>query len=154
MIKALKLKAIDGDDLQVISAYLQDAVTVPGDLTYLKKQHRFAGMFNRYCWEAQDIEHLDLPEGMTCLRVRSGLHFDGILKVESQNIPRLLKNAPLELLAIDCDEGDDGAAIITLVFAGGSSLRLHGECIDAYLSDVSEPWPARCEPAHAALSPG
>ena len=152
MIKALKLKAIDANDLQVISVYLQDAVTVLGDLTYLKKQHRFAAMFNRYCWEASETDHANLPEEMTCLRVRTGVHFDGILKVESQNIPRLLKNAPLELLAIDCEEGADGAAIITLVFAGGSTLRLHAECIDTYLSDVSEPWPARCEPAHVALA--
>jgi hypothetical protein len=152
MIKALKLKAVDANDLRIISAYLQDAVTVAGDLAYLKKQHRFAGMFNRYCWEAQDIEHLDLPEGMTCLRVRSGLHFDGILKVESQNILQLLKSAPLELLAIDCEEEEDGAALITFLFAGGGTIRLHGECIEAYLSDVSEPWPARCEPAHEALS--
>lgn len=151
MIKALKLKAVDADDLRIISAYLQDAVTVPGDLTYLGKQHRFAAMFNRFCWEAQEIDHADLPEEMTCLRVRTGVHFDGVLKVESQNIPKLLKNAPLELLAIDCEEGVDGAAIITLVFAGGSTIRLHTECIDAYLSDVSEPWPARCEPEHAAL---
>lgn len=152
MIKALKLKAIDADDLRVISTYLQDAVTVPGDLTFIRKQHRFAAMFNRFCWEAQDLEHIDLPEGMTCLRVRAGVHFDGVLKVESQNIPRLLKNAPLELLAIDCEEGVDGAAIVTLVFAGGSSVRLHVECIDAYLQDVGEPWPARCEPAHVALA--
>jgi hypothetical protein len=152
MIKALKLKAIDIDDLRVMSVYLQDAVTVPGDISYLGKHHRFAAMFNRYCWEAEAADHDDLPEGMTCLRVRTGLHFDGILKVESQNIPRLLKNAPLELLAIDCEEGVDGAAIITFIFAGGSTIRLHGECIDAYLSDVSSPWPARCEPEHAALA--
>jgi hypothetical protein len=94
MTNALKLKALDAPDLQIISAYLQDAITEAGDLVYLAKQNRFVAMFNRYCWEAHEVDRANLPDDMKCLRVRTGIHFDGILKVESQNIPKLLKNAP------------------------------------------------------------
>lgn len=151
MTKALKLKAEDANDLRIISAYMQDAVTVAADMVYLAKQHRFAVMFNRYVWEAEKQDRSNLPDDMRCLRVRTGIHFDGVLKVVTQNIPRRLKSAPLELLAIDCDEADDGGAVITLFFAGGSAIRLLAECIDCHVSDVGEPWSARCQPQHADL---
>lgn len=151
MTKALKLRAEDANDLRIISAYMQDAVTVAADMAYLARQRRFAVMFNRYVWEAEKQDRSNLPDDMKCLRVRTGIHFDGVLKVISQNIPRRLKSAPLELLAIDCDEAADGSAVITLYFAGGSAVRLLAECIDCHLSDVSEPWPARCEPQHPDL---
>ena len=150
-MKALKLRAIDAQDLQVISSYLQDAVTVPADLAYQPKQHRFAAMFNRYCWEAAERDRSNLPDDMKCLRVRTGIHFDGVLKVDSQNIPKRMKNAPMELLAIDCEPEPDGAALILLIFAGGGIIRLHAECIDCHLSDVTEPWPARCRPEHPSV---
>ena len=37
----LKLTALDNDDLSVISAHLQDAVLLIGDIRYLPDQQRF-----------------------------------------------------------------------------------------------------------------
>jgi hypothetical protein len=142
----LKLRAETEEDITVLSAVLQDAVTLMADMTYLPKERRFALMVNRYLWEAEKVD-----AGLDgCLRVRTGVHFDGVLKVTTLNMPPRSSTKVLELLAVDAAPWENGAgAEIVLVFAGGSIIRLEAECIDAYLSDVGEPWPARCRPRHA-----
>jgi hypothetical protein len=35
-----------------------------------------------------------------------------------------------------------------LSFSGGGAIRLDVECIDAHLSDLTEPWPAKAKPKH------
>lgn len=136
------LAAEDADDLKVISAWLQDAVGQVGDLVWLPKARRFAALFNRFKWEA--------PNARENLRVRSGLHFDSVLSVKSQNIMRGDKRAILSLLAIEFKPtgGEDPGGEIELVFAGGGSIKLAVECIDAGLADVSGEWAAIARPDH------
>ena len=86
------LAALDGEDLQVISARLQDAVARLGDLVYLPKKRRFVALFNRFKWESGKRENL---------RVRAGLHFDGVLSVKSQNLKMGAPEAVISLLAGD-----------------------------------------------------
>jgi hypothetical protein len=138
---ALKLLAQDEEDLKIFSAYLQDAVIRLGDAAYLPKAHRFAMVLNRYRWEDE------IEEG-ACRRVRTGLHFDGVLKVQVLNIPQQDPDIVLELLALQFTPEADGAGIIDLRCAAGGSIRLHVECIDAALSDIGESWEARCRPTH------
>ena len=135
------LAAQDGEDLQVISARLQDAVARLGDLVYLPKSRRFAALFNRFRWESG--ERLNL-------RVRSGLHFDGVLSVKSRNLKRGAPDAVVSLLAIRFTPKDEGdpAGTVELVFAGGGSMMLEVECLDAGLADVSGEWAARGRPSH------
>jgi hypothetical protein len=136
------LAAEDADDLNVISARLQDAVGQVGDLVWLPKARRFAALFNRFKWEA--------PNARENLRVRAGLHFDSVLSVKSQNIIRGDKRAVLSLLAIEFKPagGEDPGGEIELVFAGGGSIKLAVECIDAGLVDVSGEWAAIARPDH------
>jgi hypothetical protein len=124
----------------VISARLQDAVAHVKDFVYLPKRRRFAALFNRFQWEA----------GRGDLRVKSGLHFDGVLAVKSQNLKRGAPEAVVSLLAIRFTPkaADDPAGTIELIFSGGGTLKLDVECIDAGLSDVSGVWAARGRPAH------
>ena len=89
----MKLLAEDEEDLKIISAHLQDAVLRVGDLAYLPKQQRFAALVNRFCWEG-------CREGEIGARVQAGLHFDGVLKVQSQNVRQDDPDAVAELLAI------------------------------------------------------
>jgi len=135
------LAAQDGEDLQVISARLQDAVAKMRDLVYLPKQHRFAALFNRFKWESGKRGNL---------RVRSGLHFDGVLKVRSQKLKRGAPDAVVELLAIRFTPTAPGdpAGTVELVFAGGGAITLDVECLDAGLADVSGAWAARGRPVH------
>jgi len=140
------LAAADADDLQVISARLQDAVARVGDLVWLPKARRFAALFNRFKWETAEARK---GRGDN-LRVRAGLHFDGVLSVKSQNVLRGEPDAVVSLLAIRfaANGGEDPGGAVDLVFAGGGMIQLQVECIDAGLSDVGDEWAARGRPEH------
>lgn len=139
----LVLAARDAEDLEIISARLQDAVARLGDLVYLKKQHRFVAMFNRFLWETDKN-----------LRVRCGLHFDGVLAVKCQKMCQQNADTVVELLAVhfipstDDAATEDPAGTVELVFAGGGAIHLTVECLDAAMSDESDAWAARARPCH------
>jgi hypothetical protein len=135
------LAAQDAEDLDVISARLQDAVARMRDLVYLPKERRFAAMFNRFRWE---------NDKRGDLRVRAGLHFNGVLSVKSRQLKRGAPDAIVELLAIRFTPKapDDPAGAVELVFAGGGAIQLEVECLDAGLQDLSGDWAARGRPTH------
>lgn len=136
------LAAQDAEDLEVISACLQDAVAKVGDLKYLPKTRRFAAVVNRFQWE--NGKRGDL-------RVRSGLHFDGVLSVKSKNIKMGAPEAVLSLLTVRFTPNteDDPAGTVELTFSGGGAIQLEVECLDAALADLTGPWAARGRPNHA-----
>ena len=137
----LKLAAVDAEDLEMVSARLQDAVGKLKDFVWLPKQRRFAAMVNRFRWE-------DSKGPGT--RVRAVLRFDGVSKVQSVNIKQGAPDAVVSLLAIkfiSTDESDP-TRTIELALAGGGTIRLAVECIDAELSDQTGPWAARAKPDH------
>ena len=138
----LKLLAEDEEDLAILSAHLQDAVTRVGDLAYLPKSRRFAAFLNRYCWEG-------CPEGSPGERTRTGLHFNNVLKVQAMNVRQDDPDAVVELLALRFEAREEGAGFIDLLLAGGGCIRLEVEAIDAQLRDISEHWPARARPEHS-----
>jgi Protein of unknown function (DUF2948). len=143
MTTALVLAAQDAEDLEVISARLQDAVAKVGDLKYLPKTRRFVAVVNRFQWENGE---------KTNTRVRSGLHFDGVLSVKSKNIKMGAPGAVLSLLAIRFTPAGDGAenpgGKVELTFSGGGAMQLEVECLDAALADLTGPWAARGRPTH------
>ena len=138
----LVLAAADAEDLEAISARLQDAVAQVKDLVYLPKSRRFAGLFNRFKWES------DAPR--SGVRVRAGLHVDGVLSAKSCNLRTSNPDAVASLLALRFQPtgGDNPGGTIELVFSGGGILRLEVECIDAELADLSGEWAARGRPVH------
>jgi len=150
MGKGLKLKAEDKEDLTIISAYLQDAVTVVGDFTFSPKERIFAMMVNRYQWEEQK-KLGDCEDGQCCQRIRTGCHFANVLSVSAQNIPQDNKKYILELLAVEPLELDNGNIAIDLIFAAEGLIRLEAELIDASMQDVGEPYAAKCHPKHQVL---
>ena len=150
MGKGLKLKAEDKEDLTIISAYLQDAVTVVGDFTFSPKERIFAMMVNRYQWEEQK-KLGNCEDGQCCQRIRTGCHFANVLSVSAQNIPQDNKKHILELLAVEPLELDNGNIAIDLIFAAEGLIRLETELIDASMQDVGEPYAAKCHPKHQVL---
>jgi hypothetical protein len=138
----LTLAAEDAEDLEIISARLQDAVAPLKDLVWLPKSRRFAALLNRFKWEDGGAK--------TNLRVRSLLHFDDVLSAQSKGLKRGAPDAVVALLAIRFTPkgAEDPGGAVELVFAGGGSIRLEVECIDAGLSDVSGDWAARGRPDH------
>ena len=142
MSSALTLAAEDAADLEIISARLQDAVAQMKDLVYLPKKRRFAALFNRFLWESD--------EKKGDLRVRSGLHFDGVLSVKSHKLKLGAPAAVVSLLAIQFTPkgGEDPGGSVELVFAGGGALKLEVEVLDAGLTDLAGPWAAMGRPEH------
>jgi hypothetical protein len=138
----LTLAAADAEDLEIMSARLQDAVAPLKKLVWLPKKRRFAALFNRFKWEDE--------RGNANLRVRSLLHFDDVLSVQSKNIKIGAPDAVVSLLAIEFTPkgGEDPGGTVELLFSGGGAIRLEVECIDAGLSDVGGEWAARGRPAH------
>jgi len=135
------LAAEDAEDLEVISARLQDAVAKMKDLVWLPKKRRFVGLFNRFKWESGQRGNV---------RIRTGLHFDGVLSVKSKNLKRGAPDAVVSLLAIKYTPagGEDPSGKVELVFAGGGAILLDVECLDAGLADVGGEWAARGRPSH------
>lgn len=140
--KELTLAAEDTEDLEIISARLQDAVAQVKDLVWLPKSRRFAGLFNRFKWEETNKK--------ANLRVRARLYFDDVSAVKSHNLNRDAADTVVSLLAINFvpNGAEDPSGVITLLFAGGAEIRLDVECIDAGLTDVSGAWAALGRPDH------
>lgn len=141
MTGALKLSAADTEDLEVLSARLQDAAGRLKDFAWLPKQRRFVALLNRFRWE-------DARGPGT--RVRAALRFDGVSKVQSSHVKQGAPDAVVSLLAIRFtpDAENAPAGEIELVLAGGGAIRLSVECIDAELADQTGPWAARGRPNH------
>jgi hypothetical protein len=142
----LKLAAADAEDLEILSARLQDAAGKLKNFIWLPKKRRFAAVLNRLQWE---------KDGKT--RVRAGLHFNGVLKVQSHKVKLGAGEAVVSLLAVtfkpnNPENGEDPGGVIEIVLAGGGMIRLTVECMDAELVDMTGPWAARGIPDHDAES--
>ena len=137
----LVLKAGDAEDLEIISARLQDAVGHLKDFIWLPKERRFAVLVNRFRWED--------TKGPGS-RVQAALRFDGVFKVQSHHVKLGAPEAVVSLLAIRFMPagGDDPGGMIELTLAGGGAFRLEVESIDAELTDLTRPWTARAKPSH------
>ena len=145
-MELLKLLALDEDDLQVMSAHLQDAVLRIGDIAYVPSEKRFAMVANRFDWESASDGISRKKKGFQ--RRRSAMRFDRVLGAQLQGIDLKAKNAVLELLAIQFEETDKPEGHVTLVFAGGGAIRLHVECIEAEMRDMGPVWETKLKPEH------
>ncbi|WP_427788737.1 DUF2948 family protein [Brevundimonas diminuta] len=139
-IAPLRLLAEDADDLQIISAALQDAIMRPMDIRWEKEARRLTLILSRFCWEC----------GGT--RVMAAMQFGDVQAVKSRRLPRL-PEAALELLALDFLPDEAPGGQVMMMFAGGGDLRIDVECLDAVLTDLSERWPARIAPTHLDGAP-
>ncbi|MEM7428791.1 MAG: DUF2948 family protein [Pseudomonadota bacterium] len=138
----LKLGALDGDDLAVISAHMQDAVMRVGDMKYLPKKQRFVILANRFNWDGAQTPE----EGYQ--RRRTGLHFNRIGSVRSSRIRNSAEESIVSLLNIEFRESEAPSGTIRLNFAGGGIIELEAECVDAWLSDLGPEWGTGRMPEH------
>lgn len=139
----LKLLALDDEDLAVISAHVQDAVVRVVDMGYARRDRRFALLMNRYDWTST------APRSKG-LRKRAGLHFDRVDHVAFAGFDPAAAEGVLELLAITFAPAADGVSgVVELTFAGGGTVRLQVECLEARLGDLGAAWAAAAKPAHA-----
>ncbi|MDX8482842.1 DUF2948 family protein [Mesorhizobium sp. VK24D] len=140
---ALKLIALDDQDLSIVSAHVQDAVMKVSDLEFLPAAKRFVMTMNRFVWEAKSGFFRQHNE-----RRQSVLYFDRVLGAKTSGIARDKPAEVLSLLAISFIAISKPAGIIELVFSGGGTIMLDVECIEARLADVGGAWEATSRPVH------
>ena len=134
----LKLAARDPDDLEVISAQMQDALIRLADVRYVKKTRQFVLVANRYAWESLPAKE----------RHRSGLHFENVLAVKRHGLQQTDPDVILSLMSVSFAETDAPAGVVTLTFANGAAVQLHVEYLDCLLKDLGGVWAAGRTPDH------
>lgn len=151
MTERLKLRAVDGDDLAVMSAVLQDAILPVAEMCYHPDERRFVAVFNRFKWESRaEVEADGYGPGpsadvddMPFERTHCALTIEGVEAVKRRNISLKERHRLLSLLTIlHQDEG------LMLVFSGDAGLFVRAPGWQLRLEDVGEPWPTRCRPDH------
>lgn len=142
---ALKLVALDDQDLGIISACVQDAVMKVGDLEFLPAAKRFVMPMNRFAWEKKSSFFRQRNE-----RRQSVLHFDRVLGAKLSGISRDKPDEVLSLLAISFVPLSEPAGIVELIFAGDGAIMLEVECIEARLADLGSAWEAASRPRHGS----
>ncbi len=144
----LHLKAMDAEDLQVISSLVQDAVFPVTEMKWDRAHLRFALLINRFRWEDASGSP-QRPHSYE--RVQSILVVDNVIKVSSQGIDRAEKDLILSLLSIAFLPGEDGTGRVELTLAGDGAIALEVEALDVTLKDVTRPYlaPSRKRPQHS-----
>ena len=142
---ALKLMALDNEDLEIVSAHVQDAVFKVSDLVYAVKAGQLSLAVNRFVWETA------ARRAKSFERRRSLLAFKRVTAVRSIGFDRKDGEKVLSLLAVQFEqegEGPDGT--IELVLSGGASVMLDVECIEVQLADTGGAWETGLKPRHPA----
>jgi hypothetical protein len=142
----LKLVALDKDDIEVVSAHVQDAVVMVGEIFWQPREHRFVMALNRFDWMTAVDPKPDAKADYR--RCRTALRFDLVLTCKSRNLDQSDKNTRLNLLAVEFAESDAPAGVVTLIFSGGGVIRLEVECLEAELADLGEVMMAAICPDH------
>jgi hypothetical protein len=143
--KPVALRALEADDVPVISALIQDAVFPITEMTWDRKRRRFALLLNRFRWEERGGK--DGPQ-----RTQAVLAVEDAMKVASQGIDRADKDTILSLLALEWTPGEDGAGRLTLTLAGDGAIAVEVEALELTLKDVTRPYhaPSGKTPDHSA----
>ena len=134
----LKLSAVDADDLQVISAAVQDSLVAVRDCVFFAGEKRFVLLLNRFRWEADSTVETHYT------RTHSALVFNAVRAVHQHKIPLHEPDRVLELLAVGLERPE----CVILRFAADRAIRLEIDRLACHLGDVGEPWPTPWKPAH------
>jgi hypothetical protein len=134
----LHLQALDGEDLEVISAHMQDALVRVGDMRFVTNRRQFALAANRFAWEMAPAEE----------RHRAGLHFENVLAVQRHGFTQADHEQILSILAISFSPQDAPAGEVTITFSGDKALKLKVEYLDAGMKDLGLSWQASRTPVH------
>ena len=144
----LRLLAVDRDDLDIVSAHCQDAIIRLGDCHFRPQDHQFAVEMNRFAWEAAATRKLSVFSAPKYERRRSALHFDRVTSVRRQGLESSGEDQVLVLLAIRFEETEAPSGHIDLLFAGGATIRLEVEVVEAQLADAGGAWSTGSKPDH------
>jgi len=137
MSNILKLIAQDDEQLTILSSLAQDSIIKSNEMGYDKKNKRFALLMNRYRHEEESPS-----------RIRTAIHFDYVNSVKSVGIDKQSKDDILVLLAIRFEDKSKPSGLIFLEFSNNKSISFDVESIEAFLTDMGEPWKISNRPDH------
>jgi len=138
----VKFIALDKEDLEVVSAHLQDAEITVADVHWRPGEKRLVLAVDRFDWPAAIAS---VPELRRC---RAALRFERVLACKCKNVNPAGKDQVLNLLAVEFTESIPPGGVVTLTFSGGATLRLEVECLEAELADLGPIRVANCCPSH------
>lgn len=143
----LRLKALDTDDLSVISGLVQDAVFPGTELKWDRKARRFALLLNRFRWE--DANRAE-ARNRDYERVQSVLLVEDVFRVQTQGVFQSNADTIMSLLSVAFEPTEDGGGYVLLTLAGDGAIRLQVEALEVLLRDVTRPYlaPSKAKPHH------
>jgi len=145
--QALKLVALDKEDLAIISAHCQDAVLRVEDMAYITNARRFALLINRFDWE-NALEETSNSSKSKFRRRRAALRFECVNAVRRFKIDLSKKGDVKKLLVINFEEDQAPSGTINLIFSGGGEIKLEVECIESAMQDLGAVWETKSRPDH------
>jgi len=143
----LRLKALDAEDISVLSALVQDAIFPAKEMVWKQAERRFAILLNRFRWE--DVPNAS-KRSRPVERVQAVLVIEDVMAVQSQGVSKAEPDMVLSLLSVAFEPGEDGTGHLLLTFAGDGVIRLAVEALEVVLRDVTRPYvaPSRKVPDH------
>ncbi len=141
----LKLIALDGDDLPVLSAHLQDATVRPADIVVEKG--RLVLPVNRFVWEAPASNRKLFARHE---RRNAVLDVGHVRSLKAKGVARQDDDAVLSLLSLtfDAATGEEKRDRLTITFAGEAELVVDIDGLEARLTDLGGAWATRSRPDH------
>ena len=139
----LRIRALDAEDLAVLSALVQDAVYPVTEMRWDRAQRRFIVLLNRFRWER--------PAGSTgAERVQSLLSVEDAMGVATQGIDRSDRDVILSVLSMAFEPGEDGTGKVLMNLAGDGAIAVSVEALHLTLQDVTRPYsaPSGKTPSH------
>ncbi len=140
----LRLRALDADDLQILSSLVQDSVLPITEMRWDRSRRRFGMLLNRLRREDRVPSQVE--------RVQSVLVVEDVMEVRSQGIDRSDGDTILQLLAVTMESREDGSGRVILTLAGDGAVALEVEALEVRLKDVTRPYraPSGNMPDHGA----
>jgi hypothetical protein len=149
-MEELKLVALDRDDIEVMSAHVQDALVKVADILWRPREHRFVMALKRFDWMNVADADTGIDQAPEYRRCRTALRFERVISCKCRGLDQTGKDAVLNLLAIEFATHDEPAGTVTMTFSGGGAIRLEVECLEAELVDLGEVYAAMACPDHFA----
>lgn len=148
--RPLRLRAETPEDLEVVSALLQDAAGSSGDIAWMRRKRRFAIFLNRFRWEDRDRAE---RSGRPYERVRSVLLIENVLAVRASGIDPADRDQTLSVLRLEfhaAADPEDPSGELHLILAGDGEIAVTVEYLDLRVEDVTRPYlaPSGKAPAH------
>ncbi|MCX7298919.1 MAG: DUF2948 family protein [Rhodobacterales bacterium] len=145
--RPLRLKALDAEDLAVLSSLVQDAVFPAAEMLWTRRQRRFGILLNRFRWEDEPRAR---SRGRAVERVQSVLAIEDVMRVQTSGLPFGQADVVLSLLSVTFEPGEDGTGRVVLTLAGDGAIAVDVEALEVVMRDVTRPYvaPSGKVPSH------